>query len=94
MREGRGIGAASILQTRVVWRRVCRDPDAFAATMTALLGSAALTSERAQTAVTHLFVTVAFRFVRPPVVRAAMVIAVTCDISNCPYNPHNRISTC
>jgi hypothetical protein len=41
--------------------------------MTALLGSAALTGERAQTAVTHLFVTVAFRFVRPPAVRAAMV---------------------
>ncbi len=73
VREGRGIGAAAVLQARVVWRRVCRDPDAFAATMTALLASAALSTERAQTAVTHLFVTVAFRFVRPPAIRAATV---------------------
>ena len=73
LKEGRGIGASSVLQARVVWRRVCRDPDAFTATMTALLASAALGSERAQTAITHLFVTVAFRFVRPPAIRAATV---------------------
>ena len=78
VKEGRGIGAAAVLQARVVWRRVCRDPDAFTATMTALLASAALSTKRAQTAVTHLFVTVAFRFVRPPAIRAAKVPTPCC----------------
>lgn len=71
--EGRAIGAATILQVRVVWRYVCRDATVFTAMLTALLASVCHDSEKAQLSITHMFLTAAFRFVRPPEVLAALV---------------------
>lgn len=73
------MGAATILQVRVVWRQVCRDGPSFAATMTALLASACHSSEKAQASITRLFMMASFRLVRPPEVAFAQVRAACCS---------------